>query len=87
MNMTDISNNMETICNDIGVYLSKFRKNVIAVENVINDNIDKDTKFDDLELVEEKIDELIYNYQFIKDKFKKARNLRYSVEEQQQDQK
>ena len=81
--MTDISNNMETICNDIGVYLSKFKKNVIAVENVINDNIDKDPKFDDLELVEEKIDELIHNYQFIKDKFKKGRNLRYSVEEQQ----
>jgi hypothetical protein len=34
-----------------------------------------------MELIEEKMDEMLYIYQFIKDKFKKGRTIRAKIEE------
>ena len=74
---------MENLYNDIGKDLCKFKKNVLDVENIIN-IIDKDlnghANFDQLELIEEKIDKMIYKYQFIKEKFNKTRLLSYEIE-------
>jgi hypothetical protein len=36
-----------------------------------------------MELMEEKMDEMIYCYQFIKEKFRKGRLLRVKIEEKQ----
>ncbi len=76
---------MRALCNSIGKDLVKFNIDVTAVEEIINGGFNKSddcvTNFDEMELIEEKMDEMIYTYQFIKEKFKKGRILREKIEE------
>lgn len=86
---TDLTENMRLLCNDIGKDLCKFNVNVIAVEYIMNNGfnkkVDSVTNFGEMELIEEKMDEMIYYYQFIKDKFKKGRILREKIEEKEKE--
>ena len=76
---------MHALCLTLGKDLVKFNINVMAVENIINNGFNKSddyvTNFDEMELIEEKMDEMIYAYQYIKEKFKKGRILREKIEE------
>ena len=67
--------------------LITFNKFVIDVENIINNGFYKTSdcviNFGEMELIEEKMDEMIYCYQYIKDKFRKGRVLREKIEENQ----
>ena len=78
---------MENLCNDIGKDLCKFKKNVLDVEIIINSlekDLNGDASFEQLELIEEQIDKMIYKYQFIKEKFKKGRNITYNIEDNEE---
>jgi hypothetical protein len=76
---------MRTLCRNIGKDLVKFNVNVMAVEDIINNGFNKSddplTNYGEMELIEEKMDEMLYIYQFIKDKFKKGRTIRAKIEE------
>ena len=76
---------MYTLCRNIGKDLVRFNVNVMAVEDIINNGFNKSddclTNFGEMELIEEKMDEMLYIYQFIKDKFKKGRAIRAKIEE------
>lgn len=82
---TELNETMRTLCRNIGKDLVKFNVNVIAVEDIINNGFNKSddtlTNFGEMELIEEKMDEMLYIYQFIKDKFKKGRAFREKIEE------
>jgi len=82
--MSDLQENMNALCCDIGKDLNKFIVNVIAVEKIINEGFNKNsdcvTNFYEMELIEEKMDEMIYYYQFIKQNFKKGRVIREQIE-------
>jgi len=85
MSSNDLKETMRALCVSLGKDLIKYNVNVVAVENIINGGFNKSddsvTNFDEMELIEEKMDEMIYIYQFIKDKFKKGRILREKIEE------
>ena len=85
--MTDLKKSLDNLCNDIGKDLCQFKVNVIKVENIVN-SFDKELNcvadFGELELIEEKIDEMLYSYQLIKEKFKKGRSIRYNIEENEE---
>ena len=87
MSKTELYENMYALCCTIGNDLVKFNVNVIEVEDIINNGFNKSAdcviNFDELELIEEKMDEMIYCYQFIKEKFRKGRVLREKIEEKQ----
>jgi hypothetical protein len=57
----------------------------MAVEDIINNGFNKSddplTNYGEMELIEEKMDEMLYIYQFIKEKFKKGRAIRAKIEE------
>ena len=82
--MSDLQENMNALCCDIGKDFNKFIVNVIAVEKIINEGFNKNsdciTNFYEMELIEEKMDEMIYYYQFIKQKFTKGRGIREQIE-------
>ena len=84
---TELDENMRALCRNIQKDLIKFNAFVIDVENIINNGFNKSTdcviNFDEMELIEEKMDEMIYCYQFIKEKFRKGRVLREKIEENQ----
>ena len=84
---TELDENMRALCRNIQKDLIKFNAFVINVENIINNGFNKSTdcliNFDEMELIEEKMDEMIYYYQYIKDKFRKGRVLREKIEENQ----
>jgi hypothetical protein len=85
MSSNDLKETMGALCISLGKDLVKFNVNVMAVEGIINAGFNKSddcvTNFDTMELIEEKMDEMIYIYQFIKDKFKKGRHIREKIEE------
>jgi hypothetical protein len=86
MSSNDLKENMNLLCNDIGKDLPKFNKFVIAVEDIINNGFNKNSdcliNFGEMELIEEKMDEMFYVYnKFIKEKFKKGRMIREKIEE------
>lgn len=85
MSSNDFKETMHALCRSLGKDLVKFNVNVIAVEDIINGGFNKSddciANFDEMELIEEKMDEMIYAYQFIKEKFKKGRILREKIEE------
>ena len=87
MSANDLNETMRTLCRNIGKDLVKFNVNVMAVEDIINNGFNKSAdcviNFDKMELIEEKMDEMIYIYQFIKEKFRKGRLLREKIEEKQ----
>jgi hypothetical protein len=87
MSTKDLTENMRLLCRDIGNDLNKFNVKVIAVENIINNGFNKSydcvNNFDEMELIEEKMDEMLYYYQFIKVKFKKGRLIREKIEERE----
>ena len=82
---TELDENMRALCRNIQKDLVKFNTFVIDVENIINNGFNKSTdcviNFGEMELIEEKMDEMIYYYQFIKAKFKKGRLIREKIEE------
>lgn len=81
----ELNENMCALCHNIQKDLIIFNTYVIDIENIINNRFNKSTdcviNFGEMELMEEKMDELIYYYQFIKDKFRKGRVLREKIEE------
>ena len=85
MSKTELYENMYALCRTIGNDLVKFNVNVIEVEDIINNGFNKTIdcvmNFGEMELIEEKMDEMIYNYQFIKEKFRKGRIIREKIEE------
>jgi len=87
MSANEMNETMRTLCRNIGKDLVKFNVNVMAVEDIINNGFNKSAdcviNFDKMELIEEKMDEMIYIYQFIKEKFRKGRVLREKIEEKQ----
>ena len=91
MSSNNLREDMCMLCRDIGKDLCKFNVNVIAVENIINNGFNKSydsvINFDEMELIEEKMDEMIYYYQFIKAKFKKGRLIREKIEEKEKETK
>jgi len=84
---TELNENMRTLCRNIQKELIIFNTYVVDVENIINNGFNKSTdcviNFGEMELMEEKMDEMIYCYQFIKEKFRKGRLLREKIEEKQ----
>lgn len=89
MSTRDLTENMCLLCRDIGKDLSKFNVNVIAVEDIINNCLNKSydcvDNFYEMELIEEKMDEMLYYYQFIKAKFKRGRLIREKIEEKEKE--
>ena len=87
MSKTELDENMLTLCRNIGKDLNVFNTFVIDVENIIYNGFNKSVNgvvnFGEMELIEEKMDEMIYIYQFIKEKFRKGRLLREKIEEKQ----
>ena len=85
MSANEMNETMRTLCRNIGKDLVKFNVNVMAVEDIINNGFNKSddplTNYGEMELIEEKMDEMLYIYQFIKDKFKKGRAIREKMEE------
>ena len=85
MSANDLNETMRTLCRNIGKDLVKFNAFVIDVEDIINNGFNKSddplTNFGQMELIEEKMDEMLYIYQFIKEKFKKGRAIREKIEE------
>ena len=85
MSSNEFKETMRTLCSSLGKDLVKFNVNVTALEYIINGGFNKSddcvTNFDEMELIEEKMDEMIYAYQFIKEKFKKGRIVREKIEE------
>ena len=85
MSVNELNEAMRTLCRNIGKDLVKFNLNVMAVEDIINNGFNKSddslTNFGEMELIEEKMDEMLYIYQFIKEKFKKGRAIREKIEE------
>jgi hypothetical protein len=85
MSANEMNETMRTLCRNIGKDLVKFNVNVMAVEDIINNGFNKSddclTNFGEMELIEEKMDEMLYIYQFIKEKFKKGRAIREKIEE------
>ena len=85
MSKTELDENMLTMCRNIGKDLNVFNTFVIDVENIIYNGFNKSANgvvnFGEMELIEEKMDEMIYCYQFIKEKFRKGRALREKIEE------
>ena len=57
----------------------------ILNEKWCNKSYDSVINFDEMELIEEKMDEMIYYYQFIKAKFKKGRLIREKIEEKEKE--
>ena len=57
------------------------------IEDIINNGFNKSAdcviNFGEMELIEEKMDEMIYYYQYIKEKFRMGRVLREKIEEKQ----
>ena len=84
-NVSNLHQSMRILCRSLGNDLVKFNIDVVSVEKIINGGFNKSddcvTNFDEMELIEEKMDEMIYTYQFIKEKFKKGRLLREKIEE------
>jgi len=84
---TELDENMCALCRSIGKDLNVFNTFVIDVENIIYNGFNKSTNgvvnFGEMEIIEEKMDEMIYYYQFIKEKFRKGRLLREKIEEKQ----
>jgi hypothetical protein len=86
MSSNDLKETMQTICQSLGKDLVKFNTFVIAVENIINNGFNNSDdhliNFGEMELIEEKMDEMLYVYnKFIKEKFKKGRMIREKIEE------
>jgi len=85
MSANELNETMRTLCRNIGKDLVKFNVNVMAVEDIINNGFNKSddplTNYGEMELIEEKMDEMLYIYQFIKEKFKKGRAIRAKIEE------
>jgi hypothetical protein len=84
---TELDENMRALCRNIQKDLIKFNAFVIDVEDIINNGFNKSAdyviNFGEMELIEEKMDEMIYCYQSIKEKFRKGRVLREKIEEKQ----
>ena len=82
---TELDENMRALCRSIEKDLILFNTFVIDVEDITNNGFNKSAdcviNFDKMELIEEKMDEMIYNYQFIKEKFRKGRIIREKIEE------
>ena len=87
MSKTELDENMLTLCRNIGKDLNVFNTFVIDVENIIYNGFNKSANgvvnFGEMELIEEKMDEMIYCYKFINEKFRKGRVLREKIEEKQ----
>ena len=85
MSANNLNETMSTLCHNIGKDLLIFNTFVIPVEEIINNGFNKSddplTNFGEMELIEEKMDEMLYIYQFIKEKFKKGRAIRAKIEE------
>ena len=84
---TELDENMRALCRNIQKDLIKFNAFVIDVEDIINNGFNKSAdcviNFGEMELIEEKMDEMIYYYQYIKEKFRMGRVLREKIEEKQ----
>ena len=70
-----LQNKMSGLCEIISKKLNKFQT------KLKNSNFDFNADFDDIELFEEKVDELFYNYSIIKKDICAARLTRYYIEE------
>jgi hypothetical protein len=86
MSSNDLKETMKNICQGLGKDLVKFNTFVVAVEDIINNGFNKNNdcliNFGEMELIEEKMDEMFYVYnKFIKEKFKKGRMIREKIEE------
>ena len=82
--MTDLKPTMDDLCGDIGKDIYKLKTSLLKAENLIDyfiKDLNSHTNFDQLELIEEKMDEMIFNYEIIKTKFRKGRYIRYNMEE------
>ena len=85
MSVNNLNETMTTLCRNIGKDLVIFNTFVIPVEEIINNGFNKSDdcliNFGEMELIEEKMDEMLHIYQFIKEKFKKGRAIRQKIEE------
>lgn len=86
MSSNDLKETMNNMCQGLGKDLVKFNTFVVAVEDIINNGFNKNNdcliNFGEMELIEEKMDEMFYVYnKFIKEKFKKGRMIREKIEE------
>jgi hypothetical protein len=85
MSVNNLNETMSTLCRNIGKDLVIFNTFVIPVEEIINNGFNKSDdcliNFGEMELIEEKMDEMLHIYQFIKEKFKKGRAIRQKIEE------
>ena len=62
--MTDLKPTMDDLCGDIGKDIYKLKTSLLKAENLIDyfiKDLNSHTNFDQLELIEEKMDEMIFN--------------------------